>query len=315
MSTQQKPIKVGYLGPDTPTGPDTTTFGYAAAQQYFDSEKEIEYINFRSHEAICIAFSKKEIDYGVVAVENVIGGIVAETVRAIKDHRGHSNLCVCGEVVLPIELYYLRKELNGKTPKEVLSHSMALAQCDTLVQQLKAQGINNNPTNSTGEAAYKAQENSEYAAIASALAEKKYGLQRVLPHNVVDNKKSMTRFWILGKEHADKTGRDKTAFLITLKQESAGALWKALGCFVADETDNGLFKLKEDDQRPNLLIVYPVPIDGKRWEYEFLLEFSGHISALSIDKGQQAFKNSGLSWGPAIFLGSYPDKTNPFMIP
>lgn len=217
--------KVGYLGPDTPKGPDTTTFGYSAALQYFNGEVSgIEYINFRSHEAICEAFANKKIDYGVVAVENVIGGIVAETIRSIKDHRGHSNLCACGEIVLPIELYYLRKEVNRALPKAVLSHSMALMQCDTLIQGLKAQGVEVIPTNSTGEAAYKAQENGEYAAVASSLAETKYQLKRAIPHNVVDNKKSMTRFWVLGREHADKTGKDKTAFLITLKQESAGAL-------------------------------------------------------------------------------------------
>lgn len=315
MATQKTSTRVGYLSPDTPKGPDTTTFGYAAAQQYFEGADEVEYRNFRSHEAICIAFARKEIDYGVVAVENVIGGIVPETIRAIKDHRGHSNLCVCGEVVLPIELYYLRKEASEDPLTTVLSHSMALTQCDTLVQQLKTQGIESKLTNSTGEAAYIAQGDGTCAAIASVLAEKKYGLKRVLPYNVVDNKKSMTRFWILGKEHADKTGRDKTAFLITLKQESAGALWKSLGCFVAGEAEDGLYNLKEDDKRPNLLIVYPVPIDGKRWEYEFLLEFGGHISDFPIDEGQKAFKNSGLSWGPAIFLGSYPDKTHASMVP
>ncbi len=307
--------KVGYLGLDTPKGPDTTTFGYAAARKYFaEWEDEITFMNFRSHEAICVAFAKKQIDYGVVAVENVIGGIVTETIRAIKDHRGHSNLCVCGEVTLPVELYYLRKEGSEGLPLEVLSHSMGLSQCDVLIQQLKVQGIESAATKSTGEAAYKAQENGKYAAIASVLAEKQYGLKRVVPHNVVDNKKSMTRFWVLGKEHANKTGRDKTAFLITLKQESAGALWRSLGCFVANEVDDGLFRLKEDGQRPNLLIVYPVPIDGRRWEYEFLLEFGGHINDFPIDEGQGVFKNSGLSWGPAIFLGSYPDETHPFMI-
>lgn len=308
-------IKVGYLGPDTAKGPDKNTFGYAAAQQYFAGRDDIEFLNFRSHEAICEAFTQKKIHYGVVAIENVVGGVVAESVRAIKDSRGRSNVCICGEVVLPIELYCLRKAgEHDSRAKTVLSHPMALAQCDYFVQTLRSEGLQVLPTDSTGDAAHRASENPDYLAIASVFAEKEYGLHREDPRNVVDNKKSMTRFWILGKDAADKTTRDKTTFLINLKQESAGALWRALGCFMAEEADNGLFHMKGDDKRPNLLIVYPVPIDGKRWEYEFLLEFSGHISDPAIQEGERALANSGLSWGPPMFLGSYPDQTHAFMI-
>ncbi|KKW22655.1 MAG: hypothetical protein UY88_C0015G0012 [Parcubacteria group bacterium GW2011_GWA1_54_88] len=60
---------------------------------------------------------------------------------------------------------------------------------------------------------------------------------------------------------------------------------------------------------PNLLCVYPLPIIDRPWEYNFLLEFSGHIDDPEIHEDLENFMYSGLSLMPARFLGSYPSVT------
>ncbi len=305
-------MKVGYLGMNTPTGPDQTTFGYIAARKHFRN-KSVEYVNYPSHAKICSAVARQEISRGVVAIENTTEGFVAETIRAVGDSEIEGGVHVQAEVVVPIELFYLRKEIVSSAPKLVLSHMVGLGQCSKLVQKLRDLNISVEPRSSTGEAAYEASQNPDIAAIASFEAEKAHRLKRVEPNSVTDLQNVQTRFWVLGKEHAERTGRDKTAVLVSLKQDEPGALWRTLGCFLAEEDRVGdLFKLKTKEQRPNLLFVYPLPIaaNGKQWEYNFLLEFGGHVADECIRQGLITFKESGISLAHARFLGSYPDVTS-----
>ncbi|GEM_PF-1709473 len=314
MESKKELEKVGYLGPtiglpEGKTFADTTTFGYMAAQKHFQHHDNIEYMNFPSHEAICVAVASQEIAYGVVAVENSIAGFVAETIRAIKDSDIDGGVHIQAEVMVPIELYYMSKGTSKAPPRAVISHAVALAQCDEFVQSLKHDGIDTEVRRSTGAAAYEASCDPTLATIASARAEVEYGLTRIKQHSVTDSKEAETRFWVLSKKHAVKTGKDKTAILVELKQEQSGALYRALGCFVASQEEENLFRLKPSD-RPNLLYVFPVPITGLHQEYTFLMEFTGHVTDQSIHEGLRSFAKSGLMRGPARFIGSYPDTTS-----
>lgn len=314
MSAKKAPIKVGYLGANTAEGPDKTTFGYMAARKLFGNEKHVEYVNYPSHAKICTAVARQEIQKGVVAIENTIEGFVAETIRAVGDSEIDGGVHVQAEVVVPIALYYLRKEITASLPELVISHTVAMGQCSKLIQRLKTAGVKTEFRNSTGEAAYEASKNPQIAAIASFEAEKAYHLKRIEPDSVTDLQHVQTRFWVLGKEHAQRTGKDKTAVLVSLKQDEPGALWRTLGCFLAEENgqDRELFRMKAKEERPNLLFVYPLPIaaNGKQWEYNFLLEFGGHLQDEPIHQGLTAFKQSGISLAPARFLGSYADVTS-----
>jgi len=303
-------IKVGYLGLKTERGPDTTTFGYMAAEKHFSIQRdsdEVAFINYPAHEEICYAVARQELDQGVVAVENSVIGFVPETIRAVCDAEMYGGLRVCAEVVIPIKLYYLRKEIREDPPKVVLSHSAGLTQCSRFIRSLRIQGIDTDLRRSTGEAAYEANQNPEYAVLASSRAENAYGLVRIEQRSVTDHKTAQTRFWVLGKQHAQKTGKDKSAFLVSLSKDEAGALWKMLGCFFGTETEDAVYRQKEKSS--NLLYVYPLPIPGRPWEYNFLLEFSGHVNDPEIHEGLDSFMMSGLSLMHARFLGSYPSET------
>lgn len=293
-------IKVGYLGPGT------NTFGYQALQKFFSGKnyKHIEAVAFTNHSEVCFAVGNMEVDYGVVASENVIDGIVAETIRAIESVDSHLGLKIWGEVTLPIELYYMSKSGDESLVKKLLSHQVAIGQCRRLVSQLQERGIPIEIHPSTSRGAEIAADDPNVAALASRVALKNFGLKLVREESVTDYKNSATRFWILGKKHArlDKgvgegiAPKFKTCFLANLEQTSSGVLHKTLGVFA----DRGI----------SVLLVYPSPILGKKWEYTFVLEVSGHVSELRMIEAWEDFRKLGISLLPLRFLGSYLDTTS-----
>lgn len=290
--------KVGYLGPNM------STFGYLAAEKCFlqqDGKAEnsdVEFVSYKNHEEICLAAGKKEIKFGVVAIENVIDGVVPETVRAIENVDGYLGLKVQAEVVVPIELFCMRSKDTEQSFKKLVSHPVAVRQCSKFVSKLQEEnpGLVVEYNDSTGAAAEEASKNPEVAVIASAKACQIYGLEYIHDGSVTDHKDSLTRFWVISKEHADRSGKDKTCFLVNLEQSVPGSLWKAIGVFAS----RGI----------NLLLIYPCPVPGKQWEYTFLLELEGYVTDKKMDEAWLEFRKLGLSLTPPRFIGSYPNTTS-----
>lgn len=221
---------VGYLGPGT------NTFGYQALSKFFSGRgfRNVEAVPFPSHDKVCLAVGNMDVDYGVVAVENVIDGVVAETIRAIESVDSHLGIKVWGEVILPIELFLMNKSGNEASIKKLLSHQTAIGQCRKLVSQLQERGIPIEVQSSTSRGAEIAVVDSSVAALASRVALKSFKLKLVHKDSVTDYENSRTRFWILGKEHAklEKKGdgeivatKFKTCFLANLSKQH-------LGCFI-----------------------------------------------------------------------------------
>ncbi|MEK7538324.1 MAG: prephenate dehydratase domain-containing protein [Patescibacteria group bacterium] len=289
-------IKVGYLGPGT------NTFGYQALQKFFAGKgfKNIEAVAFTNHSEVCLAVGNMEVDYGVVAIENVIDGVVAETIRAIESVDSHLGLKIWGEVILSIELFYMSKSGDESLVKKLLSHPTAIGQCRKLVSMLQERGIPIEVQPSTSRGAELASSDSEVAALASKVALRNFGLKLIRKESVTDYKNSATRFWVLGKEHA-RLGEDtalkfKTCFLANLEQTASGVLHKTLGVFA----EKGI----------SVLLVYPSPILGKKWEYTFVLEVGGHVSESRMIEAWEDFRKLGISLLPLRFLGSYLDTTS-----
>lgn len=282
--------KAGYLGPDQ------ATFGYLAAKKAFNGDREVELAPYPSHNDIIMAVGRQEVSHGIAAIENVIQGVVSETVRSVEDAAGQYGLAICGEVIVPIGLYFLGVD-PGVAPKKILSHPSPVVQCRRFLAILQQQGVTVEVRSSTGEAAREASENPEIAVIASAHAAELYGLKRLRPDSVADINGNMTRFWVLGKGYAEHTGNDKSTFLVNLEQARVGALADALGYF----RDAGV----------NLCLVYLNPIPGRPWEYTFLFEVRGHISDPEMARIWEALSQSGLCLNRPRCLGSYPAASAP----
>lgn len=294
-------LRIGYLG----SAP--VTFGHRAAQLaaqqgLFDGKsKRKEFISRPEHKDICEGVCERKFDFGVVAIENSVDGIIKEVVLTLENLAGR-QVRVCGEVVVPVEHYLMNQSGNLRDVRTIVSHASALQQCKGSLARLLAKlgaGISVTYVASTGQAAQDAYDSPSVAAIASADAMGHYHLKPIR-HQVNGERESFedytdnkTRFWVLSNEYPAPTGRDKTCLLLNLERDTPGSLWEALGFFAR--------------KRISLRVLYPCPIPHRNWEYTWVAEFDGHIGDPKFREAyEELVENRQLSISPPIILGAYP---------
>src|SRR5205085_12033339 len=128
------------------------------------------------------------------------------------------------------------------------------------------------------------------AAIGSSLAGELYGL-RVMFENIEDNPDNVTRFFVIGREPARKSGDDKTAIMFTTAHKP-GALAEVLDVF----KENGI-NLTDIEKRPSKKV---------NWEYYFFIDAQGHAEDAGMKSAIEQAKQHCLQ---LTVLGSYPRAT------
>ncbi len=269
----QKSIRVAFLGPEH-------TFTHMAAIEHFSISCE-----FTPQASIVDVFQEVEsghAQFGVVPVENSTEGSVNITLDLMLD----SDLLIVGETYVNVDQALMCREGDLDRIERIFSHPHALSQCRLWLQRnLPSRALIE--TSSTAEAARMAKEEPEGAAIGSELAARHYGLA-VVARNIQNSPYNITRFFILGKEASERTGRDKTS-IIFATPHYPGALHKTLEPIA--------------DQGINLTRIESRPAGGKPWEYNFFVDFLGHSSEQVITKALDRLrKKTDL----LKVLGSYP---------
>ncbi len=267
------PIRVAYLGPKA-------TYTHLAARHYFGSG--CHFIPCGSITEVMEAVSKGNAVYGMVPVENSTEGSVSQTL----DEMAQSDLSVCGEAVERIHHCLLanRTDLAGIT--EVFSHPQSLAQCRRWLQ-VHLPGAKLTEVASNAMAAQAASQKPGTAAIAAKLAAEVYGLS-VLIENIEDNARNRTRFWVVSQEARKPSDADKTALLISIKDEP-GSLYAMLAVFER----NGV----------NLTKIESRPSKMEAWEYLFFIDIIGNITHPNVAQALDEVRVASL-W--VRVLGNYP---------
>lgn len=227
-------------------------FSEAAARRL---APDAELLPHKSFEDVFAAVAAGTVGWGVLPVENSIGGSI---------HRNYdllvaNDLPIVGEVELPVVHQLLA--LPGATLaglKKVYSHPQALAQCERFLRNLK--GVEIVATYDTaGSAKLLADNRMEgAAAIASARAGELFGLVP-LASSIQDFDDNITRFIVIGRTRLREAVADKTSIVFALPNE-AGSLFKALSVFALRGVD--LTKLESR------------PIPGRPWEYLFYADLA-----------------------------------------
>jgi chorismate mutase/prephenate dehydratase len=240
----QRPLKVGYLGP-------IATFAFEAAKLRFGSSATL--IPARTIADVFLDTQRREVDYGVVPVENSTGGVVAHTLDQLLE----SELQVCAQIELPVSFTLASKGTMSEITR-VYSHPQAFAQCRRwLAEHLP--GATQLETASTAAAAELAQDLAS-AAIATEAAAELYGLP-VLARRIEDVATNVTRFLVIGEHPSGPTGRDQTAIVFGVN-DRVGALHDALRWLAS----NGI----------NLTRIESRPSRRRIWEYVFFVDLDGH---------------------------------------
>lgn len=246
--------RVAYLGPEF-------TYSHLAAIARFGQSVDLTPV--ATIAAVFDEVEQGDAEFGVVPIENSTDGRVADALHCLsRAARSEQAVQICAEIPLRI-----RHCLLGTGPRSavrrVCSKPQALSQCrNWLAAHLpQAELI---PTASTAEAARLALAEHDTAAIASEQAGVNHGLATLARH-IEDNPENVTRFAVISRESAAKTGRDKTAVVFEAPHEP-GALADAMAIFKR--------------QKLNLTWIESFPVPEERGRYDFFVEFQGHATEL-----------------------------------
>ncbi len=267
------PQKVAYLGP-------RATFTHMACMQKFGSSAQ--YIPVTSIKDVFNEVERGRANFGVVPIENTTEGVVNHTLDMFID----SNLLIYGEILQEVSHHLLSKTETIEDIKKIYSHPHAIAQCRNWLET-NLPHVPVAEVASTARAAELCVDEPSAAAIASELAGQLYGL-KVVRARIEDNMNNFTRFLILSQKSPERTGKDKTSLMLSVK-DRIGALYDLLRPFAS----HGI----------NMTKIESRPSRRKAWEYIFFVDIEGHVEEDRVKKALEEVK------GRCLFmkvLGSYP---------
>jgi prephenate dehydratase len=227
------------------------------------------------------AVASGEVEGGVVAFENSLEGSVSANLDEILRSPG---ALLAGERVLPVSFALLRRRDDDAPLRAVASHPFALAQCAGFVRDAGLE-----PLETTSTAAACRDLSLGVGALAPVTAAGVYGL-RVEREALEDEAAPSTRFVVLRATCPPPTGRDRTFFVVTPRQDEPGSLVRLLQEFSV----RGI----------NLTTIESRPTRTLLGEYRFLIECEGHVADAHV---RDAVLGLLRFPGETRFLGSFPE--------
>jgi len=284
-------MKIGYLGPEG-------TFSEEAGKLYGQKiAGRAELIPYPTIHDLLLAVNAGEIGEAIVPIENSIEG----TIGTVTDMLARDvNLRINQELILQVFQYLLAQKgvrLNEIT--DVISHPQPIEQCKDFLRKRLSKAklhLSYSTSEAARQVAYSLGEKiiahgkvkgPVFAAIGTLSAAKLYGLTVVAKK--INAKENQTRFVVLSKKDARRTGSDKTSIVFTIPKDRPGGLHDILSVFAV--------------RNINLTKIESRPSKRALGDYYFFIDFEGHIrdsliaAALKEVKSQVAFFK---------FLGSYP---------
>ena len=237
-------------------------FSEAAARRV---DPDAPLIPCRSFDEVFDAVQEHRAAYGVLPIENSIGGSIHRNYDLLVER----TLPIVGEVELPVIHHLLA--LPGATLdglRRVYSHPQGLAQCERFLRTLANVEIIAT-YDTAGSAKMVADAGLKDAgAIASARAGDVFGLVS-LAASVQDFDDNITRFLVVGGAPLPNRVADKTSIVFTLPNEP-GSLFKALSVFAL----RGISLTKLESR----------PIQGRPWEYLFYVDLAAAREEMACTK-------------------------------
>jgi chorismate mutase / prephenate dehydratase len=271
----EKPLRIGFLGPEG-------TFSHSAAARKFGSS--VDYVPLTEIPSVFEEVVRGHIDLGVVPVENSIGGGIVDTLDAFL----HSPAKICAEVLMTIHHNLMAKEPWEKINK-ICSKAQVFSQCRNWLSATAKERAQV-PVESTTAAAKMAADQPGIAAVGSKEAADMYDLH-LLFENIEDDPNNVTRFFVISREPARRSGDDKTAIMFTTAHKP-GALAEVLDVF----RDTGI-NLTDIEKRPSKKV---------NWEYYFFIDAQGHVDDPGMKSAIESARKHCLQ---LTVLGSYPRAT------
>jgi prephenate dehydratase len=267
-------MKIAYQG-------EPGAFSEAAALQI---KADALLLPCRSFEDVFDSVKAGPAGYGVLPIENSIGGSIHRNFDLLLEH----ELPIVAEVELPVVHHLLAfASTTLERVRRIYSHPQALAQCDRFLRTLSDVEIIATYDTAGSAKLIADQKMVDAAAIASARAADVFGLVP-LRSSIQDYEHNVTRFIVIGRRPLSSETPDKTTIVFTLPNEP-GALFKALSVFALRGID--LTKLESR------------PIPDRKWEYLFYADLTAARDELPCGRALTHLAE----FAPMLrILGSYP---------
>lgn len=228
------------------------SFHHLAAQKLFGEDIMINSCN--SFEHVCNSVLSNEVDYGVMAIENLLTGSILTNYHLIQEH----DLNIIGETTLPIELHLSgTKVASLETIEKVISHPVALAQCSEIITK-NAWSTGNSLDTTDGAITVVNQDAPTLGAIVNEDTAELHELQ-ILKRNVQDVNNNRTRFLVLSREKVRNPNANQACLSFELDHRH-GTLRSVLETI--------------EQFQINLTKIQSVPIAKSDESYSFILELS-----------------------------------------
>ena len=266
-------------------------YSHAAIGLHFGDESDVEPVACRSFMELFSAVENGDADFGMVPIENTLGGAVT----GITDLLLNYDFKASAEILFPVRHNLVVAKSTEGNPREqithVRSHPQALEQCREYLARNRFVPVDWYDT--AGAAKSLVDEPAQgVAALSSLVAAEAWDLE-IIEQDVADNPSNLTRFLLIGHETAKRTNDSKTSLLFAVPDQPGG-LVKALQVF--------------SNSNLNLTNVSSFPRRNRRWNYVFFLEFSGHIEDPRVSEAMaQLLVNTAF----LKLLGSYPKAPEP----
>ncbi|MDM8520675.1 prephenate dehydratase [Anaerolineales bacterium HSG6] len=229
-----------------------------AATVAFFSE-QVEPVPCKDFETVFEMVTSDQVKNGVLPVENSLGGSIHRNYDLLLRNE---RLYIIGEVQIPIAHQLIALPgISLSDVTTVYSHPQGLAQCEYSITKRLPHVVERIPTYDTAGSVkmIKEQQIKNGAGLASSISAQIYDMN-ILMADMQDDSENYTRFVVVGPEPVIPTGEAKTSIVFSVKN-MAGVLFKTLAVFALRDID--LTKLESR------------PLQGKRWQYFFYLDFMG----------------------------------------
>lgn len=252
-----------------------------AMEQFFGTQ--VEGAHKDTFLGVIEAISQGEVEYGVLPIENSSTGGIND----IYDLLVKSNMYIIGECEVKID-----QALIGMTGtkiediRKVYSHQQGILQCRTFLSQYP-QIVTEEFTSTSGSVKkVKEEQDRTQAAIGSKRAAALYGLE-VLQENINQESNNSTRFIVITNKKVYRKDGKKVSVCFEVPHES-GSLYNMLSNFIFNHL--------------NMTQIESRPIENKKWEYRFFVEFEGNIEDAGVKNAIRAIKEEADAF---YFFGNF----------
>ena len=278
----------------------------------FDEIKDIDTENVKivyqglegayAHDAVCQYFGEKsdmyhveswrdamedvksgKADYAVLPIENSTAGIVSQVYDLLVEYNNY----IVAETFVKVEHALLgTADATIDDIEVVYSHPQSLMQSAKFLEEHRAWQQISLSNNAVSAKKISDDNDKTHAAIASVRAAKLYGL-KVLKEKVNYSDVNTTRFVIIGRNKINKEKSGKVSICYEIAHES-GSLYNILSHIIFNNL--------------NMTKIESRPIEGKKWEYRFFVDFEGKLGDAAV---RNALKGIGAEAISLKVLGNF----------